>query len=147
MGVTGLDLINLVKESKIVELDLGIYNEEGRDPRYWTYRYNGKTFGMKRGSSSHGYVLYIITDKYKDVISKLSNAAVDINEVAGKWWMDITQVLDINDDEWMIIDHKNIVKAANEKIKLYHDLRQFAKEINTEDLIKAIKEFKSSENK
>jgi len=91
-------------------LDLGKFDDPGRDPRYWTFFHNEKTFGMKRYSSTHGFVLYFHGD------APLLRVPDDVIEIAQlgpfeKRWMDL-DTLDVTSEAWMIEDHAKIVRSA-----------------------------------
>ena len=95
-------------------IPLGVFADEGRDPRYWEYaaEQNGTTieFGMKRGSSSSGYVIYYESPSGAE--PKEENP-LDTEEVNKKWWHPFDEeILNIDEDDWMIIDHKKIVEKA-----------------------------------
>jgi 8-oxo-dGTP pyrophosphatase MutT (NUDIX family) len=94
-------------------LDLGNFNTPGRDPRYWHYAaiQDGATieFGMDRGSTSHGFVLYFPGPSEKEPVE---GNPLDSEEVNKKWWHPLDQVLAISDDKWMMDDHKRLIGAA-----------------------------------
>lgn len=95
-------------------LNIGVYDSEGRDPRYWTYcikRDNGElvNFGTKRGSSSQGYIVYF--ESSSDKAPKETNP-LDTEEINKKWWNSLNDTLLIDNDKWMIIDHKKLVINA-----------------------------------
>jgi hypothetical protein len=99
-------------------LNLGIYNSEGRDPRYWEYstHVNGNiiNFGMKRGSSTNAYILYLSSNSNEE--PKEINPE-DTQEVGFKWWSKLDEVLDnYSNDKWMIIDHQKFISDAISKI-------------------------------
>jgi 8-oxo-dGTP pyrophosphatase MutT (NUDIX family) len=95
-------------------LDIGIFEEEGRDPRYWMYSemQDGVpiTFGMKRGSSSHAFIIYFKSDSMS---APKEENPLDTDEVDKKWWAPFdARILEIPEKDWMIIDHKKIVERA-----------------------------------
>jgi hypothetical protein len=101
-------------------LNLWTYNEEGRDPRYWTYSVGSKSFGMKRGSETNAYILYLKSDN--DAAPKEVNPS-DTEEVNSKWWAPLSTVLtDYPDDRWMIIDHKKFIPDAIMAINNFKNL-------------------------
>ena len=92
-------------------LELGRYADEGRDPRYWEYSWlvNGEDvrFGMKRGSETNGYVIYL---KSNTNIAPKEIDPLDTEEVNSKWWANLNTVLrDYDDSRWMILDHKKFI--------------------------------------
>jgi len=88
-------------------LNLGVYSTEGRDPRYWLYHTGTSSFGMKRGSETNGYVIYLKSNT--DTAPKEVDPE-DTEEVNSKWWANLQTVLtDYNDDRWMILDHKKFI--------------------------------------
>ena len=96
--------------AKCFVLDLGKFNDPGRDPRYWTFQAEHGSFGMKRYSSTHGFVLYFEGD------APLLTTPADDVEVAQlgpseKRWVDL-ESLDVSSDAWMIEDHVKIVRKA-----------------------------------
>jgi ADP-ribose pyrophosphatase YjhB (NUDIX family) len=103
--------------TKCYLLNMGIYNSEGRDPRYWEYStiVNGKmvNFGMKRGSTTYGYILYLVSDT-NDEPKEVS--PLDTQEVGFKWWAKLDTVLnDYPNDKWMILDHQKFIPDAIQK--------------------------------
>jgi hypothetical protein len=99
-------------------LNLGIYDSEGRDPRYWEYSMliDGKLtkFGMKRGSSTNGYILYLVSNS-NDEPKEIN--PIDTQEVGFKWWAKLDSVLkDYSNDKWMIIDHRKFIPDVISKI-------------------------------
>lgn len=101
-------------------LNLGTYSSEGRDPRYWIYHTNTGTFGMKRGSETNGYVIYLKSDT--DIAPK-EVAPIDTEEVNTKWWVLLGSVLtDYSDDRWMILDHKKFIPDTINAIDAFKKL-------------------------
>ena len=103
-------------------IDLGQYDDLGRDPRYWTYTLIGKdgiekTFGSQRYSCTHGYVLY-----YNGEAPKLQEALDNIEVVElgplEKRWVDL-ETIDVSGDEWMLLDHAKIVNKAKEVLPVF----------------------------
>jgi ADP-ribose pyrophosphatase YjhB (NUDIX family) len=97
-------------------LHLGTYDTPGRDPRYWAYSWvkeeDGSPieFGIKRGSSSQGYVVYL---KSETDVAPAEVPPGDTDEVNAKWWASLHSVLnEYPDDRWMIIDHKQFIPHA-----------------------------------
>lgn len=111
-------------------LDIGLYNTPGRDPRYWSFctkRSDGSdiNFGIQRGSESHGYVVYF--ESSSDVAPKEINQR-DKEEVSQKRWYPLNDVLLIEDDNWMIFDHKKLVINAIIKTEQFDHLGKEEKE-------------------
>lgn len=101
-------------------LNLGTYSTEGRDPRYWLYQTSQDTFGMKRGSETNGYVIYLKSDT--DTAPK-EIAPQDTEEVNTKWWAPLGSVLtDYSDDRWMILDHKKFIPDTIKAIDAFKKL-------------------------
>ena len=103
--------------TKCYLLNMGTYNSEGRDPRYWEYStlVNGKlvNFGMKRGSTTNGYILYLVSDS-NDEPKEVKPE--DTQEVGFKWWAKLSYVLDnYQVDKWMILDHQKFIPDAIHK--------------------------------
>jgi hypothetical protein len=126
------DEIGVTKETlkQCYLLDLGLYNEPGRDPRYWSFnlkRSDGTDidFGIKRGSESHGYVVYF--ESSSDAAPTETNP-LDTEEIDVKWWHQLNKVLLIEDNDWMIFDHKNLVINAIIKTEQFDYLGQEEKE-------------------
>jgi len=99
-------------------LNLGVFDTEGRDPRYWTFciDHNGEqiNFGMERGSKSTGYVIYLKTETD---IEPNEIEQKDKEEVENKWWNPLDTVLtDYPDTQWMIKDHQKLIEAAKNAI-------------------------------
>jgi hypothetical protein len=103
-------------------IDLGQYDDLGRDPRYWTYTLIGKdgiekTFGSQRYSCTHGYALY-----YNGEAPKLQEALDNIEVVElgplEKRWVDL-ETIDVSGDEWMLLDHAKIVNKAKEVLPVF----------------------------
>jgi len=94
-------------------LDLGNFDTPGRDPRYWHYvalqQGNLVNFGMDRGSTSHGFVLYFPGPSTKEPVE---GSPLDSEEVNKKWWHPLEKVLEIPDNNWMMEDHKRLIGAA-----------------------------------
>jgi hypothetical protein len=94
--------------AQCVLLPLGTFSELGRDPRYWEY--DGGSWGMKRGSETSAYVLYIKSET--DAAPK-EVAPQDTEEVNTKWWGKLSTVLsDYPEDRWMIFDHQKFIPAT-----------------------------------
>jgi ADP-ribose pyrophosphatase YjhB (NUDIX family) len=111
-----------IEESVLSEaylLPLGRFDTPGRDPRYWSYSWikedgSPMEFGIQRGSSSEGYVVYIKSDT--DVAPKEVDP-LDTEEVHAKWWAPLNFVLqNYPDDRWMILDHKRLIPATEAAI-------------------------------
>jgi ADP-ribose pyrophosphatase YjhB (NUDIX family) len=99
-------------------LNLGIYNSEGRDPRYWEYStlIDGKliNFGMKRGSTTNGYILYLVSES-NDYPKEI--APQDTQEVGFKWWSKLDTVLsDYPNEKWMILNHQKFIPDTISKL-------------------------------
>jgi 8-oxo-dGTP pyrophosphatase MutT (NUDIX family) len=97
-------------------ISLGVFSDPGRDPRYWHYTAvqdgNNIEFGIDRGSTSYGYILYYKSDTDNAPIEVRQSDTIEIGE---KRWIPFNrELLEIPDDQWMIIDHKKIVEAALE---------------------------------
>jgi hypothetical protein len=98
-------------------LNLGTYSSEGRDPRYWLYNSGNYSFGMKRGSESNGYVIYLKSDT--DIAPNEVDPE-DTEEVNTKWWAPLTTVLtEYPDDRWMILDHKKFISDTIKAIDAF----------------------------
>jgi hypothetical protein len=105
--------------SKCYIIPLGTYNDEGRDPRYWSYsmRQNNEivSCGIERESSSVAHVIYIETT---DDIEPEETEQRDKVEIQSKWWEDIHTVLQSHDEsEWMLEDHMKFVPDTIKAIK------------------------------
>jgi len=146
IGMNKVDMQNCFK------LDLGIFNEEGRDPRYWQYAIMRegklKTFGMKRYSKSVGYLLYLEMTIKPEIIAEFeanltTNSNVekfiqeqfpnvqheDTVEVGQKWLYDLDRVLpDFPVQEWMLSDHQNLLKACIETVNAFSEISPEVKE-------------------
>jgi hypothetical protein len=109
-------------------LNLGTYSSEGRDPRYWLYNTDTSTFGMKRGSETNGYVIYL---KSETDIAPNEVDPQDTEEVNTKWWAPIESVLiDYPDDRWMILDHKKFISDTINAIDSFKKLSPDEKEMS-----------------
>lgn len=111
-------------------LDIGLYKSPGRDPRYWTYsikRENGEMldFGIKRSSESHGYIVYFESTSDK---APVETNPLDTEEINIKWWYPLNDTLLIDNEDWMIIDHKKLVVNAIIKIEQFNCLEEVKKE-------------------
>jgi ADP-ribose pyrophosphatase YjhB (NUDIX family) len=146
IGMTKINLENCFK------FELGVFNEPGRDPRYWQYSIMRegklKTFGMKRYSKSAGYLLYLEMTINPDIIAEFeanltTNSNVekfiqdqfpnvqheDTVEVGQKWLYDLDRVLsDFPVQEWMLSDHQKLVKASIGVIEAFTSLSPESKE-------------------
>lgn len=103
-------------------LDLGKFSDPARDPRYWNFFYKDKRFGMKRYSTTHGYVLY-----YQGTAPKLMEA-VDNEEVIElgpneKKWVNL-DTIDVSTDAWMIEDHAKIIRKAKDNLPVFDALAE-----------------------
>ena len=101
-------------------LNVGTYSSEGRDPRYWLYHTAAATFGMKRGSETNAYIIYL---KSETDTAPREVAPQDTEEVNTKWWAPLGSVLtDYSDDRWMILDHKKFIPDAVKAIDAFKKL-------------------------
>jgi len=101
-------------------LNLGTYSSEGRDPRYWLYHTEIATFGMKRGSETNGYVIYLKSDTDT---APHEVAPQDTEEVNTKWWAPLGSVLiDYPDERWMMLDHKKFIPDTIKVIEAFKKL-------------------------
>jgi ADP-ribose pyrophosphatase YjhB (NUDIX family) len=124
--------------SQCYVLNVGVFNDPGRDPRYWSYSYprenasDGKrsksviNFGINRGSQSNAYILYINMDS--DAEPREDASPLDTVEVNKKWWHPLDQVFRIPEDKWMIIDHHKIVDRASRALDEFDRLSLAEKE-------------------
>jgi hypothetical protein len=95
-------------------LDLGKFDDPGRDPRYWNFYHKEKSFGMKRYSTTHGFALYFHGDA---PLLSVPHDDVEVVELgpAEKRWVDLDS-LDVSSDAWMIADHSKIVQQAKRSV-------------------------------
>lgn len=117
----GVDPRNFI--GNIYYLNLGVFEDKDRDPRYFKYFYNKKTFGMDRGSKTDVFLLYVLGNE------PTLGRHTDPIEIDGKTWINIEDLIDINkypEEKWMMIDHKNIVQKA------INELNKFDKKIKTD---------------
>lgn len=127
MGQKNGDILRAVNEEMGIHpktlaectlLPLGNFSEPGRDPRYWEY--DGGSWGMKRGSETSAYVLYI---KSKTDAAPKEVAPQDTEEVGSKWWSNLSTVLsDYPEDRWMIFDHQKFIPATIKAITDFKSL-------------------------
>lgn len=96
-------------------LDLGLFDDPGRDPRYWTFHLQGgRTFGMQRYSSTHGFVLYFHGEAPLLTVPEDAVESAPLGP-AEKKWVDL-EALDVSTDAWMIEDHCKIVQRAKASV-------------------------------
>ena len=112
--------------SKCYIIPLGIYDNNGRDPRYWTYSMmqDGEIVkgGIKRLSSSVAHVIYIETT---DDIEPEETEQKDKVEIKSKWWENIHTVLQSHDEsEWMLEDHMRFVPDTIKAIENFRSLSE-----------------------
>jgi len=105
--------------SKCYLLDLGVYANPGRDPRYWTYTatQSGQTitFGIPRESSSVASILYIETD---NEVEPEETEQEDKVEIQSKWWQSVYNVFDSHpESDWMLEDHMQFIPDSIKRIK------------------------------
>lgn len=95
-------------------LDLGKFDDAGRDPRYWNFYHKKKSFGMKRYSTTHGFALYFHGEAPKLTVPE-DDVEVSPLGPSEKKWVEL-ESLDVSTDAWMIADHSNIVRKAKESV-------------------------------
>lgn len=105
---TKIEVINSAHKDKGKEDN--IYDSEGRDPRYWTFDIEGNVCGIKRGSSSKVYALYIHSE------NTIDSKAKDGLEVQSQKWFPVDEVLTWGEDKFMIEDHKQMIEDAKKMI-------------------------------
>mmetsp|Transcript_17182 Transcript_17182/g.28742 ORF Transcript_17182/g.28742 Transcript_17182/m.28742 type:complete len:410 (+) Transcript_17182:141-1370(+) len=108
--------------AKCFVLDLGKFDDPGRDPRYWTFHYKNKTFGMKRYSTTHGFALYFHGDAPLLQVPEddVESAPLGPSE---KKWVDLDS-LDVSSDAWMMEDHCKIVVKAKASVAAFDELAE-----------------------
>lgn len=111
-------------------INLGVFEDDGRDPRYWMYsaEQDGSIieFGMKRGSSSQAFVIYYESESGAE---PAEGNPLDTEEVNKKWWHPFTaDILELPEKDWMIIDHKKIVERALPALEEFDGLSQAEKD-------------------
>jgi hypothetical protein len=101
-------------------IPLGIYDDDGRDPRYWTYSMlqNKKiiTCGVERKSTAVASILYIESDTMPTEISY-----TDKEEIKKKWWSKYNSLSNYSEELWMLKSHFeffNDLKPTIRKFKL-----------------------------
>ena len=109
-------------------LELGVFNEPGRDQRYakfCTRKHNGEwvDFGFDRYSESQVFILFLdYYDTNNDTnnlmpsfeFAKLDQDPADKIEVGGKMWMNIDEALQIPAESFLIREHKRFLVDARE---------------------------------
>ena len=118
--------------AKCCVLDLGKFDDPGRDPRYWNFYYKHKensgekegegegkgreyeSFGMKRYSTTHGFVLYYHGEA---PLLTVPEDDVEVQQLgpSEKRWLELDS-LDVSSDAWMIEDHSKIVLKAQASV-------------------------------
>jgi hypothetical protein len=109
------DILRAVKEeigidnstlSECYLVPVGTFNDDKRDPRYWTFTSKQDdeiiTFGIERKSSTDVYILYIQTnvdDEPKEIDYE------DNIEVNKKYWINLDNSILSNKELWMIPEH------------------------------------------
>lgn len=110
--------------SKCYLLNLGTYNNDGRDPRYWTYCaiQNDQiiTFGIPRSSTSIAHILYIETE---DDVEPEETEQEDKNEIKSKWWQSVYTIFDFHpESDWMLEDHMRFIPDSIDQIEKFRIL-------------------------
>jgi hypothetical protein len=93
-------------------------------PEHSSTLVNGEliNFGMKRGSTTNGYILYLVSDS--DNEPKEINPE-DTQEVGFKWWAKLSTVLnDYPTNKWMIFDHKKFIPDAIKKTEEFDKINE-----------------------
>lgn len=90
--------------------DLGMFTNPGRDPRYFTYLYKGKYFGIPRSSRTHAMTLYLTGDAEPRKVKPFdSDEITDMPE--GKHFVDPQEILN-HPELAMIPDHMTIFERS-----------------------------------
>jgi hypothetical protein len=118
-------------------LNLGVFNDNGRDPRYWKYSMkvnnenheNNKIVesGVNRLSSTNANILLLMT--YDDVEPK-EVTPEDTNEINSKWWENVHDILTNHPDkDWMLKDHQKFIPASIQKVQEFLSLSPNEREV------------------
>jgi len=111
-------------------IPVGTYNEDKRDPRYWSYSVNqdGKiiTFGPERKSETSVYVLYIKTDTD---VEPAEIEHEDKIEVGKKYWIGLDNPILSNKEIWMIPEHSLYFEPTRNVLDLFQNKEQSEKEL------------------
>lgn len=90
-------------------LPVGRFDDEKRDPRYWTWTLSGSKsdkiveFGIRRNSWTDIFVLYIESSTDTE---PLELVPLDDIEVSSKKWIKLDELTKSNNDIWMIPEHQ-----------------------------------------
>lgn len=90
--------------------DLGMFTSPGRDPRYFTYLYNGKYFGVPRVSRTHAVALYLEGNAQPRTVRPFDSVEV-VDMPKGKHFLDVNTFLE-HPEMAMIPDHMTILERA-----------------------------------
>ncbi len=110
--------------SKCYLLDLGTYDSDGRDSRYWLYSVlqdgQNMTCGIKRKSSSIAHIVYIETD---DDVEPEETEQEDKEEIKAKWWENVyNMIAKYPESKWMLEDHMKFIPDSIARIKKFRVL-------------------------
>ncbi len=115
-----------IHESTLMDcylIPIGIYDDDKRDPRYWSYsaEQDGQIieFGIKRKSNTNVYVLYIESDSDTEPIEA---DPTDFIEVGSKKWVDLDNHTLANKELWMIPEHSTYFTSARIILDRFDDL-------------------------
>jgi len=146
MGLDESKIKELVEVYKPYKIYVGLYTNMGRDPRYFNYHLLNdrnevtKTFGIYRRSITIVNMIYI--DSINQTIDSFLNPSEqqkigDTDEInfSKSRFVDIDKVLAMGIDNWMILDHKRILKDIKKKI-IQFDSSYIDRSIITKSLMK-----------
>jgi hypothetical protein len=116
-----LDVLNPDWKTTTRILDLGVFNSNGRDPRYWKFQTtDGLVFGFNRKSESTSNAIILETPIDSNIVITTDIDIVEINQNSPVW-QPIELANTIPDNKWMIMDHKNLFDKFLTEFKQYHD--------------------------
>jgi hypothetical protein len=110
-------------------IEMGKFNDNGRDPRYRHFSaiQNGDliTFGIDRYSETSVYILYIDVDSESDIKEQ---PQLDTVEIKQSFWSDMSNELLNNPELWMISEHGTYIQKANNLLDEFDKLPQEEKD-------------------
>jgi hypothetical protein len=103
-------------------LNVGNFDKEKRDPRYWSYttKQDGEivTFGIERYSQTSVSILYI---KHDSNVQPKEIEQLDLIEVGKKFWVNLKESI-LQKLIWMIPEHLEYLNLANDIIDDFNQL-------------------------
>jgi hypothetical protein len=104
-------------------LQIGTYNSDKRDPRYWKFsaKQDGKSiqFGIERKSSTDLYVLYLESNSN---IEPFESEPSDTIEINSKRWVNLESPILSNKEIWLVPEHSSYFSKTIYILNMFDEL-------------------------